>query len=156
MYAAAYATELIHEMSEDSDPHPELFDAFGEVLSVLADSSDTEVIMIAFELNVLRSAGYAPALTQCASCGASIDRQARMRLSPQDGGTLCPACRPSGAVATWLSKGAVATMRHLGRSAVAKAARVRVSAKARREIRSALHAYVAFILGKELKLWRYV
>ncbi|MCU1691624.1 MAG: replication and repair protein RecO, partial [Frankiales bacterium] len=45
-------------------------------------------------LRAMSVAGYAPALEDCARCGAPGPHRA---FSVPAGGTVCPACRPSGA-----------------------------------------------------------
>lgn len=156
MYAAAYATELLCEMTEQNDPQTRMFELFDEALATLAQSERLTAILTAFSLNLLHEAGYALVLQRCAACNRPLGTQPRARLSPSDGGILCSACPPRSHAQVWLSAGAIATMRHLADVPLGKAARVGIAPKTEREIRSALHAYIACILGKELKLWRHL
>jgi len=55
---------------------------------------DPSLVLDAFLLRAMSVAGYAPALSQCARCGADGPHRA---YSIPAGGTVCPACRPSGA-----------------------------------------------------------
>ncbi|MCW2778990.1 MAG: recO [Frankiales bacterium] len=55
---------------------------------------DPGLVLDAFLLRAMTVAGYAPALEDCARCGAPGPHRA---FSVPAGGTVCPACRPSGA-----------------------------------------------------------
>ena len=52
------------------------------------------LVLDAFLLRAMSVAGYAPALSDCARCGAAGPHRA---FSIPAGGTVCPACRPAGA-----------------------------------------------------------
>ncbi len=55
---------------------------------------DPGLVLDAFLLRAMTVAGYAPALEDCARCGAPGPHRA---FSVPAGGLVCPACRPSGA-----------------------------------------------------------
>ncbi len=55
---------------------------------------DPGLVLDAFLLRAMTVAGYAPALADCARCGAAGPHRA---FSVPAGGTICPACRPAGA-----------------------------------------------------------
>ena len=55
---------------------------------------DPSLVLDAFLLRAMSVAGYAPALVDCAQCGAEGPHRA---FSIPAGGTVCPVCRPSGA-----------------------------------------------------------
>jgi len=55
---------------------------------------DPSLVLDAFLLRAMSVAGYAPALLDCARCGASGPHRA---FSVPAGGAVCPSCRPSGA-----------------------------------------------------------
>lgn len=61
--AGFYASELLLRACVREDPHPALFDAYGELLAALAAEGVREARLRAFELTVLREMGYAPVLT---------------------------------------------------------------------------------------------
>jgi DNA repair protein RecO (recombination protein O) len=72
---------------------------------------DSRLVLDAFLLRSLAVAGYAPALEECARCGASAGTRARPgAIAPSDqvrlpafavaaGGMVCASCRPPGAAA---------------------------------------------------------
>jgi DNA repair protein RecO (recombination protein O) len=61
---------------------------------------DPRLVLDAFLLRSLAVAGYAPALTECARCGAGAGAAGEHRLSAfavPAGGMVCASCRPPGA-----------------------------------------------------------
>src|SRR5262245_33664668 len=64
MHLGLYAAELVNLLIEEHDPHPELFDRFGQTLSELGGPR-VEEAFLAFELDLLREVGYLPELSAC-------------------------------------------------------------------------------------------
>lgn len=62
--------------------------------SDVVEPRDPSLVLDAFLLRAMSVAGYAPALFDCARCGAVGPHRA---FSVPAGGTVCPACRPAGA-----------------------------------------------------------
>ena len=82
-------------------------------LRALAEAEhDSRLVLDAFLLRSLAVAGYAPALEECARCGAPGRDGARERRLPAfaiaAGGMVCASCRPPGAAAP--AAGAVTLM----------------------------------------------
>ena len=82
-------------------------------LRALAEAEhDPGLVLDAFLLRSLAVAGYAPALEECARCGAPGKDRARERRLPAfaiaAGGMVCASCRPPGAAAP--AAGTVALM----------------------------------------------
>src|SRR5271166_2532949 len=73
LYAGYYVAELLGGLTDDNDPHPELFDLAEETLAALAAGDVVHRRLPRFELGALRYLGHAPALQQCAECGAAIE-----------------------------------------------------------------------------------
>ena len=66
------------------DPHPPLFDAYGEAIARLAEGSVLDETLRRFEWQLLREIGYAPDLAHDAA-GRPIEAGRRYRWSPSDG-----------------------------------------------------------------------
>lgn len=94
LYLAQYAAELIAMLIEEHDPHPALFDRLEQTLAELA-TPRIEEAFLAFELDVLREAGYLPELSACTSCGQplSLGGAESAAFSPGMGGALCRNCQ---------------------------------------------------------------
>lgn len=95
LYLSQYAAELVGLMFEEHDPHPALFDRLAMTVPELA-SDRREETFLAFELDLLREAGYLPELNQCVECGKTLGREA-VFFSPQSGGIVCSTCESAAA-----------------------------------------------------------
>ena len=69
LYAAYYVAELLNELTDQYDPHPELFDLADETLAALSAGEPVAGRVLRFELGALRQLGHLPALEACAECG---------------------------------------------------------------------------------------
>lgn len=58
LYCGFYINELIGCFLHKYDPHPEVFDYYGDCLAGLADGSNREAPLRLFELNLLECVGY--------------------------------------------------------------------------------------------------
>jgi DNA repair protein RecO (recombination protein O) len=100
LYAGYYVAELLDLLTDDSDPHADLYDFAVETINAI-DSNDRTVgsgedldqTVLDFELNALRSLGHLPMLTQCVSCGRSKQTLNRVSFGMNAGGILCRQCR---------------------------------------------------------------
>ena len=79
--------------AEEREPSLRLFLLVVGALRSLSQR-DPSMVLDAFLLRAMSVAGYAPALTECARCGAPGPHRA---FSVPAGGTVCPACRPAAA-----------------------------------------------------------
>lgn len=89
-----YAAELIDRLIEEHDPHPDLYDRLAATLPLLAGKGREEVFL-AYQLDVLRSAGYLPELRLCTACGEIVDGRGGAWFSPASGGIVCRNCELS-------------------------------------------------------------
>ncbi len=97
LYAGYYIVELLNSMTDDGDPHPELFELSTQVIRQIDSSeiSDKEVglALLNYELKMLSILGHLPMLTKCVSCGREKTTIARVSFGLNAGGILCGACR---------------------------------------------------------------
>lgn len=70
-----FGTELLNNLTNDYDPHPELFDNFlqflqntNEIRDPLHALRDTLVLLILFQLALLKEVGLQPILSYCVNC----------------------------------------------------------------------------------------
>lgn len=92
LYGALYAVELVAALTEEADPHPELYSALVGTLRGLAGEGPAAPLIPVFQSDLLRAIGYAPNLDQCMSCGRAIVRGAPVFFSASAGGLLCRDC----------------------------------------------------------------
>ncbi len=88
-YGAQYAAEISGHLTEDWDPHPELFDALVAALEELADATDVLGAVVGYQLALLRSIGSLPRFDACVLCGRTGDLT---HFSSFEGGVVCRHC----------------------------------------------------------------
>ena len=72
---ALFAAELVNHLTDEYDPHPELFDSFLQFLQNLHDQQAINnkqpgalVLLILFQLTLLKEVGLQPILNACVNC----------------------------------------------------------------------------------------
>lgn len=99
IHLALYVAELTGLMMHEHDPQPDLFDLLLWTLRELA-TPRLEESFIAFELELLRIAGFLPELNVCVICRRGLEKQPKCRFSPAAGGLVCADCEPPPGVLT--------------------------------------------------------
>jgi DNA repair protein RecO (recombination protein O) len=116
LYAAYYVAELLREMTDNGDPHAELFDAATEALSDLDGQADVARVVLRYEMTSLRLLGHLPALHGCAACGREIEVTGRVLFGLLAGGLLCEQCRPGQRQVVNMTAAAVGVLRQFAAS----------------------------------------
>ncbi len=91
IYLGLYAAELVGRLIEEHDPHPALYERLEAALTELGTARREETFL-AFELDVLREAGYLAELFRCVACGEAVGAQGPWYFSPANGGVICRNC----------------------------------------------------------------
>lgn len=90
---ALAATELLLTFLAEGDAHPEVYELYASLLALLGPGQPAEVLLTAFELQLLDALGYRPSLTACVACGEDIADPLRLAgLDLTAGGAVCTAC----------------------------------------------------------------
>jgi DNA repair protein RecO (recombination protein O) len=154
LYAGYYVAELLADWTEETDPHPKLFD---EALATLADLGQKDVLtgprLARFELVLLHELGYRPSLDQCAVCAAPVTGQA-LAFSAAAGGVVCPSCQATVRDRRPLSPAAWQALRRM--SAEPDAWRTMTDVAVRAEVRQVLNQYVTYLMGRRPRLLPYL
>jgi DNA repair protein RecO (recombination protein O) len=87
---AAYASELTDRAINDDEAAAYLFHQLKACQLALTGGKDPQVVLRVYEMQVASSAGYAPVLEECVSCGR---QEGPFRFSAITGGALCPLCK---------------------------------------------------------------
>ena len=69
--SSLFACELMINMVDEYDPHPQLFDDFVQFLKdvqTTSDRNETISLLIYFQLSLLREVGLQPVLSECVNC----------------------------------------------------------------------------------------
>lgn len=91
IYLGLYSAELVSRLIEEHDPHPNLFDRLEQTIPELAGTRREETFL-AFQLDLLREAGYLAELTACVSCGVVLNEKSDVSFSGKLGGAICFNC----------------------------------------------------------------
>lgn len=95
--AASAVVETADRLAaEEGEPAVRLYLLVAGALRALSGGErDPSLVLDAFLLRAMAFAGWAPAITECARCG---ERGPHRAFSVPAGGSVCPRCRPPGAV----------------------------------------------------------
>ncbi len=156
LYAGYYVAELLGELTDDNDPHPELFDLADETLAALAAGERVHRRLPRFELGALQFLGHAPALQRCAECGTAIDLTGRIAFGGIHGGVLCAECRRGKSQVVSVSAGVLRTMAQLADLENPTWRRMEINASQLGELRGVLNHYISHLVGKKPKMFDYL
>jgi len=154
-----FAAELLNKTTHDYDPHPELFDSFLQFLKdanerrdTLHTSQDTLVLLILFQLALLKEVGLQPILNSCANCKSSRESQTtshEIYFSSTANGIICKDCETSFPDKIRLSQPAANCLSNL--KLITEA-----NKKTLNEIESVLIGHFTELLGHKPKMAKYL
>jgi DNA repair protein RecO (recombination protein O) len=93
-----FAAELTEKMTEDYDPHPQLFDSFLQLLQKVNERADALALLILFQLSLLKEVGLQPIVNACANCKTRYERRDtryEVYFSSAANGLICRDCEGS-------------------------------------------------------------
>ena len=148
-----FAAELLAKLTDDYDPHPELFDGFLQFLQNAGEQKENQILslLITFQLTLLREIGLQPILNYCANCKtqyAERNTQYEYYFSSSANGLICKDCELSFPDKIRLSKQAANCLDNLNLIA-------RAQGKTLNEIEKILIIHFTNILGHSPKMGKY-
>lgn len=147
-----FAAELVNSMTDDYDPHPELYDSFSAFLrnADQHDQGDILALLILFQLSLLKETGLRPILNACANCGnAFSNRWSRSYFSSNANGLLCRDCQGSFPDKTSVTTAASECMADLKKIAAAEQSTLK-------EVERILVYHFTEILHKPPRMGKYI
>lgn len=114
-----FAAELVNRLTDEHDPHPNLFDSLLDFLHNAAAAErkpEMLALLILFQLTLLKEAGLSPILNHCANCKtqyATRDTQYDLYFSSSANGLICRNCENAYHDKFKLTKKAAATLTNL-------------------------------------------
>ena len=93
-----FAAELLNSLTEDYDPHPELFESFLQFLKDIQATNHDLTLLILFQLTLLKEVGLQPVLNACANCKTRYeirDTRYEFYFSSTANGLICRDCEAS-------------------------------------------------------------
>ena len=152
LYAGYYVAELLLELTDEDDPHPELFDVAEQTLLELSQGGAVAGLILRFELTTLRLLGHLPSLSQCADCSDAVKETARMAFGLLDGGVLCSRCRTGKRNVISVTPKVIETMRIYATNDSEAWRETEPAGGLRSELRAVLNQYLNHLVGHKLKL----
>lgn len=151
LYSGYYVAELLNALSEEGDPHPELYDAACSTLRRLETDGSPLLSVSWFELAILREIGQLPDLDSCTICHSPVSFENRGRFWVSQSGLICSKCGRSEYEASELHPGSLAILRTLLDREGDSPLRVQLDETQRKEIRRVLVSAVSHVLGRRPK-----
>ncbi len=155
LYAGYYIAELLNDLTDHGDPHPELFDAAVAALQALDGEGQTMAIVARFELSLLRYVGHLPELENCVECGAPMANVGRVSFGQQSGGVLCQRCRAGKRQIVSVSVEVLALLRTLANEA-GPWDETKLESKRQGELRGVLNHYMTNLIGKRPQMYKFM
>jgi DNA repair protein RecO (recombination protein O) len=156
LYAGYYLAELLHELTDAGDPHPELFAAADETLSLLDRGGPVAETVLWFELAALRLSGHMPSLAECVGCGEPVAAEGRVPFGLVAGGVLCPNCRPGQRQVVAVSGPVLAALRQFATTPLGRQENLRLEPSIRGELRGLWNNYLAHLVGHKPRMHEYL
>lgn len=157
LYSGYYVAELLLGLTEDYDPHPELYSAAQEALTSFSSEESARRNVLRFELMVLREIGQLPAFDACVACGNRLTEGAKFVYDAIQCGLLCGDCRHEGERQTILiHAGTAAALRLLSGDNELAWQRLTLSPQQYKEVRQVTSTALSSILGKRPKMLKYL
>ncbi len=156
LYAGYYVAELLGELTDDYDPHPELFDLADESLVALSAGEPVANRVLRFELVALRLLGHLPSLDQCVECGAAVPMTGRVAFGQLDGGVLCGRCRGGKQQVASVSAGVLRAMAGLADPTSRAWRRLEIDTQSRGQLRGLMNHYLYNLLGRKPRMHKYL
>ena len=156
LYAAYYVAELLDDLTDQYDPHPELFDLSEETLVGLSAGEPVWLRVVRFELGALRILGHLPSLDACVGCGEPVTPSGRVAFGQLEGGVLCRRCREGKKQVVSVTAAVLRIMAQLAAPEGRSWRRLEIEPAARGELRGVLNRYLYQLLGKKPLMHRYL
>ncbi len=145
----SYLVELILLMAPERERQVELFDLLLKAMGRFNTGPYSAQEALFFEMRFLALLGYAPHLSDCLSCGASIESGRSFGFHPERGGLLCSRCATHKDEIVSVSLGTLKLLKAHRRLGGEKARRLVFSPLALDELQRLLRELVIHRLGRK-------
>jgi DNA repair protein RecO (recombination protein O) len=157
LYSGYYAAEILHGLTEDFDPHPELYQLTLDTLRCLElEDCHPGSVILHYELSLLQQTGVLPNLSECVVCGAAVEVTGRYAHWVSQGGVLCSGCRSEEYAGTSVSASSIEILRRFCELSTLAAGRVRLTPQQLSECRRLAVSAIASVLGRRPSTLRYL
>jgi len=155
LYAGYYVAELLTKLTDEADPHPDLFDLAETSIAGIDGQAEVASTVLRFELQALRLLGHQPSLDECVECGAAVGSgAARVSFGMLAGGVLCRQCRAGKRSVVSVSREAIELLRQAAAGGEESSENALHAASG--EARSVMNNYLSHLLGNRPRLQAYL
>jgi DNA repair protein RecO (recombination protein O) len=151
LYAGYYVAELLSELTDNGDPHPELFALADETLLALDSGARVAETILRLEVVALRILGHLPSLAECVGCGQNVAAEGRVPLGLTAGGVLCPRCRPGQRQVASIRGAVITTLRRFAEAGL-DWRELTIDEPIRGELRGVWNNYLAHLIGHKPRM----
>lgn len=152
--AASYAAELLDRLAPEEAENPAAYRLIVRTLEELCGGGNVTLALRCYDLRLLDAMGYRPELSRCTVGGETIQAEDQF-FSPARGGVVCPRCADRAEGKYPVSLAALRVLRHIQRSPLEEAFRLRVRAATLEELEPVLQRYIQFLLESPLRSRKY-
>ncbi len=152
LHCAALAAELLNNMTDEHDPHPDLFSAFMEFLKNLDKISGALESLITFQFILLKESGLMPVFSQCTNCKTKLDSKTVGQgwyFSSDSNGLICRDCEPSFPDKIFILKSALVRLYEQNSF-------TDIEMDTLKQLEKILISHFTHIMGKKLRMARYI
>jgi len=156
LYAGYYVAELLDGLTDDYDPHRELFELADETLQALSAGEPVGRWTLRFELCALRILGHLPSLDRCVECGVEVPPTGRVAFGQLDGGVLCARCREGKQQVATVNGGTLRVLAQMAQAHGQIWRRMEIKPNSLGEVRGLVNGYLCNLLGRKPRLHEYL
>ena len=156
-----YAAELALNFTAEGQPCPALYNVMLESLRAFARGEQLGINVLRLEIAALREHGSQPTLDVCAECGSALPERGAVPFNPAAGGALCASCEADvhGRLPLRSTHVRGELLRALACFSADPADPTLASELTPRRtvaLSTVLRVHMRWLLGKELRLWKYL
>ena len=156
LYAGYYVAELLTELTDEGDPHPDLFRAARDSLAALEGEEQLDMVVVRYELTALRLLGHLPRFGECVRCSEAVGTEGRIAFGQLAGGVLCQRCRIGHRQVVSVTADTIKILQQISDPQLSKPHKIEVKRTLRGELRGLLNQYVSNLLGHRPKMHKYL
>jgi len=150
-HTAYYLSDVIDKLSDEEEPHKEIFELLDEMLSEV-NGENAEILLPFFEIKFLSEMGYQPEVYHCTNCKEKI-QNGKNFFDFDEGGLVCESCRKS---QLSISEKAVKLLRLFLEHDISYIKKIKLDRKIYKEVEKITKNYLKYNSGKEFKSERFV
>jgi DNA repair protein RecO (recombination protein O) len=151
---AVYASEIIDKIFEEEEKNVQAFELFTNALSKLTSTNNNLALRL-FELQILSQAGFEPDLYLCSSCKSKL-KSGENYVNNVSGYLLCTKCAEHSGIARKVEDGVIKLLRLLQTNGVEVCDKIKCNVSHMKEVENILDQFLQNALEREIKSRKYL